>query len=129
MRDVKRNLADVLFKKRQHAQPGILRGRRVVVWALIIEKRVLGTGVDFDVVRDVIGIERSVELAPRLGGEVAGRIRADDRACARDSRERARVYGVVWRNHLEPVVGAGPADREAAAHTKADRAEPRIIDA
>ena len=54
----------MFFKELHHTLPGILRGRGIVVAALIVKERVPGAWVEFDVVRDLVVIQYCVELLP-----------------------------------------------------------------
>src|SRR6266516_7419100 len=115
--------ANVLTEKAQDALPGVARRRLGVGGTLIVEERVPRVWIDLDVVRNVIAVQRGVQLLARQGGEVLAGIRTDDGTDARDGFEWTRIPSVVRGDGLEPVILTGPGDGETAAHTVPDRAE------
>ena len=58
------SLSDMFFKELHHTLPGILRGRCIVVAALIVKERMPGAWIEFDIVRDIVVIQFCVELLP-----------------------------------------------------------------
>ena len=49
-------LPDMLFEEGHYALPRILRGCRIIRAPRIVEERMPGAGVYFDVVRDIVAV-------------------------------------------------------------------------
>ena len=63
-------LLDMFLKVGQDALPGILRGGGIIGFALIIEKRMFGAGINFDVMLNLMLREDCIESLSRFGREV-----------------------------------------------------------
>src|SRR5258707_10395907 len=100
--------AYVLLKERQNTVPRILRRRRVIAAALVIEKRVMRTRINLDVMRDIRLLQGHFESFSSLCREILFGIRANNRAETIEGFLRTRVHAVIRRDSLQSVIGAGP---------------------
>src|SRR5258706_6155976 len=101
-------LADMFFEEGHDTLPGVLGCYGVVVADLVVEDRVLGAGVDFDVVGDVVLVQKGVEFLALGRGEVFAGVRADDRAYTGHGCEGAWVRTVEGGDGLEAIIVTGP---------------------
>src|SRR5260370_32497287 len=103
----------MLAEEGHDSVPGILRGCLVVRAALSVEERMARAGIDLDVVIDLVLVESLVEGTAGAGGEVLLGVRAYDRTRSLHHVDRPWVGGVERGDRFEPVVGAGPCNRES----------------
>src|SRR5258707_1536864 len=122
-------LTDIFFEEGHDALPGVLGCLLIVMAALVVEERLLGTGVDFDVVGNGVLFQEGVEFLALGRGEVFARVRADDRAHTGHGCEGAWVRSVEGCDGLEAIIGTGPGNGEAATHAETDSAKTLFIHA
>lgn len=116
-------LPQLLLEEGQHPLPAIFGGGGIRRLGLAppVEERVRRIRVDFDVMRNVVGIERRVQFSARPGCEIAFWVRGDDWAHPANRFQRTRIHGIKRRDRFQALVSGCPRNRKAAAEAKSRR--------